>query len=59
MRYISLVVSLAFASLVSFEEVKSEELICFDGMDNDMDGLTDCDDPDCLGEHRLRGGQLF
>ena len=25
------------------------ELDCGDGMDDDLDGLTDCDDPDCAG----------
>ncbi len=24
--------------------------VCSDGRDNDLDGLTDCDDPDCLGD---------
>jgi hypothetical protein len=26
-----------------------QELLCFDGQDNDGDGLTDCADPDCDG----------
>jgi hypothetical protein len=25
------------------------ELVCSDGIDDDCDGLTDCDDPDCAG----------
>ena len=27
---------------------------CFDGLDNDGDGLTDCDDPDCQFDKRAR-----
>jgi hypothetical protein len=27
---------------------------CFDGVDNDEDGKTDCDDPDCLSDKRIQ-----
>jgi hypothetical protein len=29
-------------------EVESELALCYDGQDNDEDGLTDCDDVDCM-----------
>jgi hypothetical protein len=31
------------------EDCELFESICDDGLDNDQDGLTDCEDPDCLG----------
>ena len=27
---------------------------CFDGLDNDNDGLTDCDDPDCSNRRQCK-----
>ena len=27
---------------------------CFDGKDNDEDGMTDCQDPDCLKDKRIQ-----
>lgn len=30
-------------------EVATETGLCTDGIDNDLDGLVDCGDPDCLG----------
>ena len=34
------------------------EAACSDGIDNDHDGLTDCDDPDCGGTPVTCGGQV-
>ncbi len=31
-------------------EVLDDETDCGDGADNDMDGLTDCEDPNCFGD---------
>ena len=30
---------------------------CTDGNDNDADGVTDCDDPDCFGTDECEGGE--
>ncbi len=32
---------------LDIQEVTPTELTCDDGLDNDVDGLLDCDDPDC------------
>ena len=32
------------------------ESICDDGLDNDADGMLDCDDPDCSGDAACTGG---
>jgi len=32
---------------------ESETEVCNDGLDNDNDGLTDCDDPDCAANIAL------
>jgi hypothetical protein len=29
---------------------RCEETVCDDGVDNDVDGVLDCDDPSCLGQ---------
>ncbi len=34
----------------SFEELAATEDVCDDDLDNDNDGLTDCDDPDCADD---------
>lgn len=41
--------SYVLAGLVAIEIDCGEDEICEDGIDNDFDGLTDCDDPDCDG----------
>lgn len=33
--------------------------ICTDGIDNDLDGLTDCSDPDCSADPACQGGSCF
>jgi len=33
------------------------EAECDDGVDNDLDGLYDCDDPDCAGVAGCPGGE--
>jgi hypothetical protein len=33
------------------------EAVCDDGEDNDLDGLYDCDDPDCAGVAGCPGGE--
>lgn len=33
--------------------------ICDDGIDNDGDGLIDCDDPDCFGDPGCAAPQRF
>jgi hypothetical protein len=30
--------------------------VCDDGQDNDSDGLTDCEDSDCVGDPACSGG---
>jgi hypothetical protein len=50
---IAVVVDAAFGSNGSYEltasEIPTEELDCADGLDDDFDLLTDCDDLDCQG----------
>ena len=36
-----------YGTLSLIEVVSSESDLCFDGVDNDFDGMTDCDDPEC------------
>lgn len=35
---------------------KAKEAVCDDGIDNDGDGKTDCDDPDCRRDDACTGG---
>jgi len=42
-----LVSGAACSPLVSYPEQGPEQAACEDGVDNDLDGQTDCDDPDC------------
>ena len=37
---------------LSVTELPTSELSCDDGLDDDLDGLIDCDDPDCALEVR-------
>ena len=46
MAVLTLLLGLAFASCVKETEPETE---CADATDNDLDGLYDCDDPDCAG----------
>jgi hypothetical protein len=41
---------IAFAILSTFNTPTTEIAFCEDGVDNDNDGLIDCQDPDCWGE---------
>lgn len=34
----------------SWASIIQVETVCYDGLDNDSDGLIDCADPDCLGQ---------
>lgn len=47
-RFVSIVLVLSFFLLNS--NSFSQELLCADAMDNDVDGLVDCNDPDCCVE---------
>ena len=45
---LAVVLALSLAPL-AFAECADPETCCDDGLDQDRDGLTDCDDPDCAG----------
>ena len=47
---------LAFDDLVLYCDPPATELDCGDGLDDDVDGNTDCGDDDCLGDPACVGG---
>src|SRR3989344_9220060 len=46
------------SSSASSQAVEARELDCEDGLDNEGDTLSDCDDPDCSGAAACRCGAL-
>ena len=49
----------SFALTLTFETPVTEEAICFDGLDDDNDGLTDCEDTADCGDAAICTGTAF